>query len=102
MDVSPRKRASILTLRGNTEKTYREISKIVGVSISTISRIMKIEKGTWSVTQNILLVHKTKNEKATQGWKGFGTPQDRFDFLLLNTSVNRPGFYLYFHNTTDG
>ena len=44
MDVSPRKRASILTLRENTEKTYREISKIVGVSISTISRIMKMKK----------------------------------------------------------
>ena len=44
MDVSPKKRASILTLRENTEKTYREISKIVGVSISTISRIMKMKK----------------------------------------------------------
>ena len=50
MDVSPRKRASILTLRENTEKTYREISKIVGVSISTISRIMKMKKETGSVT----------------------------------------------------
>ena len=50
MDVSPRKRASILTLRENTQKTYREISKIVGVSISTISRIMKIKKETGSVT----------------------------------------------------
>ena len=44
MDVSPRKRASILTLRENREKTYREISKIVGVSVSTISRIMKMKK----------------------------------------------------------
>ena len=50
MKVSPRKRASILTLRKNTEKTYREISKIVGVSISTISRIMKMKKETRSVT----------------------------------------------------
>ena len=50
MDVSPRKRASILTLRENTEKTYREISKIVGVSISTISRIMRMKKETGSVT----------------------------------------------------
>ena len=50
MDVSPRKRASILTLRENTQKTYREISKIVGVSISTISRIMKMKKETGSVT----------------------------------------------------
>ena len=46
MDVSPRKRASILTLHENTEKTYWEISKIVGVSISAISRIMKMKKET--------------------------------------------------------
>ena len=51
MDVSPRKRASILTLRENTEKTYREISKIVGVSISTISRIMKMKIETGSVNR---------------------------------------------------
>ena len=63
---------------------------------------MKMKKGTGSVTQNILVVHKTKKEKAIQGWKGFGTPQDRFNFLLLNTSVNRPGFYFHFHNTTHG
>ena len=50
MDVSPRKCASILTLRENTEKTYWEISKIVGVSISTISHIMKMKKETGSVT----------------------------------------------------
>ena len=52
MDISPRKRASILTLRENTEKTYREISKIVGVSISTISRIMKMKKETGLSPQN--------------------------------------------------
>ena len=49
MDVSPRKRAGILTLRENTEKTYREISKIVGVRISTISRTIKMKKETGSV-----------------------------------------------------
>ena len=52
MDVSPRKRASILTLRENTEKTYREISKIVGVSVSTISRIMKMKKEAGLLPQN--------------------------------------------------
>ena len=52
MDVSPIKRAKILSLRENTEKTYREITKIVGVSISTISRIVKMKKETRSVTQN--------------------------------------------------
>ena len=50
MKVSPRKRAIILTLHENTEKTYREISKIVGVSISTIRRIIKMKKETRSVT----------------------------------------------------
>ena len=50
MDVSPRKHALILTLRENTKKTYREISKIVGFSISTISRIMKMKKETGSIT----------------------------------------------------
>ena len=69
MDVSPRKRASILTLRENTEKTYREISKIVGVSISTISRIMKMKKGTGSVTQNIL--YWCKKRKSYPGLEGF-------------------------------
>ena len=53
MDVSPRKRTSILTLRENSKKTYMEMLKIVGVSISTVNRIMKMKKGTGSVTQNI-------------------------------------------------
>ena len=59
MYVSPRKCASILTLRKNTEKTYREISKIVGVSISTISRIMKMKIETGSVKPMCL---KAKNQ----------------------------------------
>ena len=43
MDVSPRKRASFLILFESTEKTYRKLSKIVGVSsISTIGRVVKI------------------------------------------------------------
>ena len=52
MDVSLRKCAGILTLRENTEKTYREIIQIVGVIISTISRVMKMKKETRSVPQN--------------------------------------------------
>ena len=51
MDVSPRKCASVLTLREITEKTYREISKVVGVSISTMSRIMKMKIETGSVNR---------------------------------------------------
>ena len=50
MNVSPRKCASILTLRENTEKTYSKTSKIVGVSISTINRVVKMKKKTGSFT----------------------------------------------------
>ena len=79
MDVSPRKRASILTLRENTEKTYREISKIVGVSISTISRIMKMKKETGSVTPK---------RKGKCGRKRKTTPRD--DAYLIRESVKDP------------
>ena len=79
MDVSPRKRASILTLRENTEKTYQEISKIVGVSISTISRIMKMKKETGSVTPK---------RKGTCGRKRKTTPRD--DAYLIRESVKDP------------
>ena len=79
MDVSPRKRASILILRENTEKTYREISKIVGVSISTISRIMKMKKETGSVTPK---------RKGKCGRKRKTTPRD--DAYLIRESVKDP------------
>ena len=48
MDVSPRKHASILTLCENTEKTYREISKIVGVSRGDVGPMkQKVSLGRW-------------------------------------------------------
>ena len=77
MDVSPRKRASILTLRENIEKIYREISKIVGVSISTISRIMKMKKETGSLTP-----------KRKGGRKRKTTPKD--NAYLIRESVKDP------------
>ena len=79
MDVSPRKRASILTLRENTEKTYREILKIVGVSISTISRSMKMKKETGSVTPK---------RKGKCGLKRKTTSRD--DAYLIRESVKDP------------
>ena len=79
MDISPRKRASILTLRENTEKTYREISKIVGVSISTISRIVKMKRETGSVTLK---------RKGKFGRKRKTTPKD--DAYLIRESVKDP------------
>ena len=41
---------AILILHENTEKTYREIAGIVGVSLSTISRVVKMKNETGSVT----------------------------------------------------
>ena len=79
MDVCPRKRASILTLCENTEKTYREISKLVGVSISTKSRIMKMKKETGSLTP------KRKNKC---GRKKKTTPKN--DAYLIRESVKDP------------
>ena len=52
MDVSPGKRAGILTLLENIEKTGKEISKTVGVSISTISCVVKIKKKQGLLPQN--------------------------------------------------
>ena len=77
--LAPRKRANILTLRENTEKAYREISKIVGVSISTISRIMKMKKETRSVTPK---------RKGKCGRKRKTTPKD--DAYLIRESVKDP------------
>ena len=79
MDDSPRKRTSILTLHKNTEKTFREISNIVGVSISTISRVLKIKKETGSVTSK---------RKGKCGRKRKTTPRD--DAYLLQESVKGP------------
>ena len=45
MDVSPRKRASISSSLENTKNTYWEISKNVGVNLSSISCIENKETG---------------------------------------------------------
>ena len=79
MDVRPRKRASVLTLGENTEKAYKEISKILGVSISIISRVVKMKKETGSVTPK----HKSKC-----GRKRKTTSRD--DAYLLQESVKDP------------
>ena len=44
MDVRHRRRTSILILLESTEKTCWERSKIVGISISTVGRVLKIPK----------------------------------------------------------
>ena len=78
MDVSPRKRASILTLRENTEKTYWEISKIVSVSISTISCVLKMKKETGSITPKC---------KGKCGRKRKTTPRDNANLLQENVKT---------------
>ncbi|XP_063855001.1 uncharacterized protein LOC135097165 [Scylla paramamosain] len=50
MDVTPRKRTKIVTLHEHTSSTYREIAKIVGVSLATVSRVIKLKHDTGSVT----------------------------------------------------
>ena len=79
MDVCPRKRACISNLRENTEKTYRQISKIVGVSISTISRVVKMKKETGSVAPK---------RKGKCGRERKTTPRD--DAYPLQESVKDP------------
>ena len=41
MDVTPRKRAKVLALHQHTKKSQREIAKCVGVSQSTVHRLIK-------------------------------------------------------------
>ena len=76
MDFSLRKRASVLTL---CEKTHKKIAKIVGVSISTISRVVKMKKETGSVTPK---------RKDKCGRKRKTTPRN--DAYLLRESVKDP------------
>ena len=79
MDVSPRKRANILTLRENADKSYREISKIVGASKSTLSRVVKMKKETGTATPK---------RKGKCGRKRKTTPRD--DTYVLQESVKDP------------
>ena len=51
MDTTPRKRASIITLKEHTNKSNREIAKIFGLSHTTVSRILKLKEETGSATR---------------------------------------------------
>jgi transposase len=50
MDVTPRKRTKIVTLHEHTAKTYRDIASVVGVSLATVSRVIKLKHETGSVS----------------------------------------------------
>ena len=79
MDVTPRKRASILTLHEHTGKTYRDIAVAVGVSLATVSRVIKMKKETGSVIPK---------RKGRCGRKRKTTPRD--DTCLVRESVKDP------------
>ena len=79
MHVSPRKSANISSLREIKEKTCREISKIIGVSISAIRRVVKMKKETGCVTPK---------RKGKCGRKRKTTPID--DAYLSQESVKDP------------
>ncbi|MEM9078953.1 MAG: hypothetical protein AAGC43_18075 [Bacteroidota bacterium] len=49
MDVSSHQRTQIVTLKEHTSKSFREIASIVGVSLSTVSRIVRLKNETGSI-----------------------------------------------------
>jgi len=79
MDVTPRKRTKIVTLHEHTSSTYREIAKIVGVSLATVSRVIKLKHDTGSVTPK---------RKGKCGRKKKTTPRD--DAYLIRQSKKNP------------
>ena len=52
MDITPRKRTRILTLRKHTSMTVRDIAAAVGVGKSTVSRIITQQKTFGTVSPN--------------------------------------------------
>ena len=50
MDATPRKRTKIITMHEHTAKTNREISAVVGVSLATVSRVIKLKQDTGLVS----------------------------------------------------
>ena len=50
MDVTPRKWTKVVTLKEHTTKTYKEIASVVGVSLVTVSRVIKLKQNTRSVS----------------------------------------------------
>ena len=78
MDVTPRKRAKILTLKEHTSKNQHEIAKECGVNQSTVSRILKLYCQHGSATP--LRKGRCGRKKAT-------TPMDD-RYLLHESKVN--------------
>ena len=49
MDITPRKRAKIVTLREHTTISKRKIAETVGVSLGSVSSILKRKRETGNV-----------------------------------------------------
>ena len=49
MDITPRKRAKIVTLRDHTTMSQRKIAESVGVSLGSVSSILKQKRETGKV-----------------------------------------------------
>ena len=49
MDITPRKRAKIVTLRDHTTMYQRKIAESVGVSLGSVSSILKQKRETGNV-----------------------------------------------------
>jgi len=73
MDVTSRKRTKIVTLHGHTAKTYGEIAAVVGVSLATVSRVIKLKQDTGSVSPK---------RKGQCGHTKKTTPRDDAEYLL--------------------
>ena len=52
MDITPRKRAKIVTLREHTTISQRKIAENVGVSLGSVSSILKQKRETGNVEFN--------------------------------------------------
>lgn len=78
MDVTPRKRASVIALHENTNFTQREISAKCKVSLSSVNRIIKLKNETGSVSPR---------RKGNCGGERATTPRDDA-FLLRKSDVD--------------
>ena len=88
MEVSPRKHRKIVILSKHTPLTYRKISKIVGVSIPTVSRIIKQNKETGSISSK-RRGKCGRNMKITSRDDSFLITQSKNNFRKSNGALNR-------------
>lgn len=79
MDISPKKRSKIITLREHTTKTLQDIADECNVSLSSVKRILRLRKETGSV--EVQRTGKCGRKKKTS------TSEDR---LLVRKSVANP------------